>query len=595
MGAPTHPAVYENYEDQFGQKSSLDALVAEITKYERSSLLWICAEIVCRVQLWSRPAGYNRSNYMRYLTEFFEPSVATRLITGASSTMPVRLLFHRRQIGLVAKLAVKHAGTGLDARQHRAGLGLLFLMANDQLDYGLLRDANQGGRDQRDKYLRLVTEMLAVQEGSSPAISNLFTRGHLMLTRYAKQLTDAHDYVDVEGAFENKIGMTLSEFEAIVFAVHARFGAAMSNQVVQNPALLLLKNEDFAATAISEAKVQAFLRFVSISSDELKAEILQSDNGPNDATPFRKYPMVAYGEPPMEPGKTGYLMIDNLTFLEKAQTGPYWAANEVDGENLRTFWGAVFENYVNDLLARACVGTASTFFPDPRQEGKPDIQICDGILVSHNTVVLLEDKASMFRADSKYRGDRARLLKEIEKKWVRNERGSKKGGEQLAAAVRLLFDNGNPSAIFPKIDWSKIERVHLCLVTLDSLGETIGMSALLDTYLAESLDLKQYPSGFICPMHCVDIASLERAAGYFGSRSLADMLDLRLQLSSNRSASLSMVSLGSPKLNPWLESEWEAIGRQIVPLVFPDVDMDAFFAGMRKNYAQTARELAGNQ
>jgi hypothetical protein len=37
----------------------------------------------------------------------------------------------------------------------------------------------------------------------------------------------------------------------------------------------------------------------------------------------------------------------------------------------------------------------------------------------------MEYKASMFRADSKYRGDRRRLLVEIEKKWVRNEKGRK--------------------------------------------------------------------------------------------------------------------------------------------------------------------------
>ena len=593
MSGHTLPAVYECFEELFGRKSSIDELISEVSKYERSSMLWICAEIVCRVQLWARPGERNRTNYRIYLQELFETSVSQRLLAGQSSVQPFRFVFHRRQIDLVAKLVLQHCGSGLDAREHRSELGVLFLMANDHLDHGLLRNVPVDA-DARERTIRLVTEMLAVQEGSSPAISNLFTRGHLMLTRYARDLGSAHDFVDVVGEFERKVGLTLTDFEAMVFAIHARFGAQMSNAVVSNPELLPLRRADFAQTALTPEKVEAFLKFVSIAPEQLKSEILQSDAGPNDATPFRKYPMVQHVDARIEEVPEAHLMIDNLTFLERAQTGPYWVANENHSQNLRTFWGAVFEQYVNDLLSRACTATASRFFPDPRQHGKPDVQICDGIIATENAVVLMEYKASMFRADSKYRGDRHLLLREIEKKWVRNEKGSKKGVEQLAAAVRLLFDGKNPLSIFPEIDWSKIARVHLCLVTLDTLGETIGMSALLNTYLVEGLNLTNYPQGFICPLHCVDIASLERVAAYFDTISLPELLSRRLQFTTDFSASLSMVNVANARLNPWIESEWEAIGRQIVPVVFPGADMDQFFAELRENYERTVRELSAN-
>jgi hypothetical protein len=326
--------------------------------------------------------------------------------------------------------------------------------------------------------------------------------------------------------------------------------------------------------------------------DELKNEIIKSDNGANDATPFRKFPMIQHIDPEAGGSPEAHLMIDNLSFLEKVQTGPYWVANEGHSENLSTFWGAVFEKYVNDLLDRACSGTNARFFPDPRQDGRPYVQICDGLVATENAVVLIESKANMFRADSKYRGDRFRLLREIEKKWVRNEKGSKKGVEQLAAAVRLLFDGNAPQSVFPDVDWSKIERVHLCLVTLDSLGETIGMSALLNTFLPETLDLSRYPAGFISPLHCVDIASLERATAYFDTMTLPEILSRRLQLSPDLTASLSMVNFGAPRQNRWIYSEWEAIGRQIVPVVFPEVDMDRFFAELREDYERTSRALS---
>ena len=570
----------------------MDELVAEISKYERSSILWICAEIVCRVQLWARPALHNRRNYLGYLRDFFEPSESQVLIAGSESTSPFRLLFNRRQIGLVAKLALKHCANGFDARNRRNSLGVIFLMANDQLDHGLLEGVPAEGADARDRNLRLVTEMVAVQEGASPDIANLFTRGHLMMTRYPQQLADAHDFVDVAGDFERKIGLSLVEFEAMVFAIHSRFGAQLSNQIVLNPNLLPLRPGDFATTAITPDKVHACLKFVSVLPDEIAKEIIASDNGANDATPFRKYPMVQHIDPGESGSPEAHLMIDNLAFLEKAQTGPYWVANEAHSEDLRTFWGAVFERYVNDLLSRACSGTTARFFPDPRQVGNPDIQICDGLLATEDVVVLMEYKANMFRADSKYRGDRVRLLKEIEKKWVRNEKGSKKGVEQLAAAVRLLFDGDAPQTTFPNVEWVKIRRVHLCLVTLDSLGETIGMSALLNTFLPETLDVTRYPTGFVSALHCLDIASLERASAYFDTMTLPEILSRWLQLSPDLTASLSMVNLGSPRQNRWIQFEWESIGRQIVPVVFPEADMDQFFAGLRENYERTLKELA---
>lgn len=82
MSGHTAPAVYETYEQVYGRKSSIDELIAEVSKYEGSSILWIFAEIVCRIQLWARPGTRNRANYLRYLRELFEPSVANDWLPG---------------------------------------------------------------------------------------------------------------------------------------------------------------------------------------------------------------------------------------------------------------------------------------------------------------------------------------------------------------------------------------------------------------------------------------------------------------------------------------------------------------------------------
>jgi hypothetical protein len=50
--------------------------------------------------------------------------------------------------------------------------------------------------------------------------------------------------------------------------------------------------------------------------------------------------------------------------------------------------------------------------------------------------------------------------------------------EQLAEAAKTLF-GPNGSRLFPQIDLKNIKRVYLYIVTLDSIGGTIGMSVRL--------------------------------------------------------------------------------------------------------------------
>jgi hypothetical protein len=245
--------------------------------------------------------------------------------------------------------------------------------------------------------------------------------------------------------------------------------------------------------------------------------------------------------------------------------------------------GAVFERYVNELLSRACSGTKAKFLAHPRSVDDPSVQICDGLLATADSVVLIEYKSSMFRADRKYSGNTTQLLEEIERKLVRNkDKGSKKGVQQLAAAVELLFKDSNAQEILPDIAWTDIKTIHLCLVTLDSIGETIGMSALLNTHLCEGLDRSRFPNIDIRPLCCLDIASLERVTGYFKSMTLPDIFGRWLRLSADLVASLSMVQLGKPEQNPWLRSEWEDIFRHIVMLLFPNADPEEVIAGARR-------------
>jgi len=89
------------------------------------------------------------------------------------------------------------------------------------------------------------------------------------------------------------------------------------------------------------------------------------DEGANDLTIFRKFPLIQqYYNLHLTSAWFGFLMMDNLFFLDKVQTGPYWHANELYGLKLRKFWELYLKKYVNELLKQACTGTNSILLPD---------------------------------------------------------------------------------------------------------------------------------------------------------------------------------------------------------------------------------------
>jgi hypothetical protein len=584
MNGTTELGVYETFEDVFGRKSTPDELIEDIRAYTQKSVLWVCAVIVTGMQLWTRIDLQPFDVYQRLLTLFFDPSLSSRLMAGYWASEPRRILFHRRQILLIAKLAILHCtGPGIDARTNVQRFGPVLLKANDQFHYGLLAELASANRpiSGRDDYAKIITEMVAVSEHSSPNISHLITRNHLMLTRFANELRGDPDFVDVAAEQQKAIGLTLEEFEAMIFGVHARFGEGLVKKLFTDPSVLPLTDATFATIAVSAEKVRAFLDSLAADPGTIAKELYKKDNGANDFTIFRRYPLVQqYYNLHLKTAWCGFLMMDNLFFLEKIQTGPYWRANAIHGLKLRKFWGAVFERYVNELMRQACVDTRSLFIPDPRSSNDPNLQICDGIIVCDDSMVLMEYKSSMFRADTKYGGSASALADELEKKLVHDrEAGQRKGVLQLSEAVNKLFGSDAQISL-PGVDLKKIRHIYLYIVTLDSIGATIGISPFLNTFLDERLDRSAFASLEIRPLFCSDIETLEVISGFFGASSLTHILERWLRTNPSLTTPLLAINLdGIPwRENFWLRAEWNAIFKRMVTILFPDKDPEVALA-----------------
>jgi hypothetical protein len=215
-----------------------------------------------------------------------------------------------------------------------------------------------------------------------------------------------------------------------------------------------------------------------------------------------------------------------------------------------------------------------------RASDDPSMQICDGIVVSDDSIVLMEYKSSMFRADTKYSGNYAMLGDEIEKKLVHDkEANQRKGVWELSEAVQKLFGT-RASITLPEIDLKKIRRVCLYIITLDSIGARIGMSPFLSTFLDERLDRSAFPTVEIRPLFCSDIEALETVTGFFATVSLPRILERWFETNPSLTTPLLAINLDTLpwRENNWLRTEWNAIFKTMVRTLFPDKDPDVVLA-----------------
>jgi hypothetical protein len=428
-------------------------------------------------------------------------------------------VFHRRQLLFLMKLAIEHCPVvGRDVLETPPGpFGTILLMANDHLHHRLVPFPEAEG-DDFDKISRLVAEFLPVTEYGGFTVGNKLTRAFLMMTKYSAQLREHPDYIDVPAEYERMTGISLRDYQVLTIGLMARIMSLISLETLRkNPEVAAIRPVDFHQTQISHATIEAFFREFADTSENILDSLQQArhdghDYGANDLTAFRKKPLITEGH--------ASLTSDVNFVVERFETGPYWRVNYISretGDKLRRFWGSVFEVYVNDLTK----AHASNFIPDPRLLDNQNEQLCDGVVVEGDSLVIMEYKASMFTADAKYSGDYIKLREEIAKKLVRDSaERSKKGVEQLAAAIKSLFSDPSRTVV-SGLDVSRIKRVYPLLLTLDDLGSSLLISRLLNFYFKDVFNPSEFQGIEVKPLLCTDIETFEGVVPHLAEKPLS--------------------------------------------------------------------------
>jgi hypothetical protein len=547
-------ALYQSLGDLTGRRCTFEELVGQVSRFSRDSLLWVCCHTSVALRLFD-PDSHPEAEYSWLIRYYFAPRLAAHLEVGYW-TNPQRIVFHRRQLLFISKLALMHCKpTGLDASLPKNGFALTCLMANDHLEHGALPKAIASIASRED-FAALVTELLAMQEFAGHLRPETVTRAFSMFVSCPKLLISHPDYIDIDKALNEAGGYTYAKIFAVTVGYISRYLAIKPEELRKNPRIIATIPDHLSKLKIPVAELARYFEFVSGDPLALRAELVQHPTAPSDLTIFRKYPLVErWFDVATIHQRLGHVPLDIELWWQKVYTAPFWFLVNKFKTKFQRFWGAVFEEYAHSIIEPDHNSAERRFIRNPSSPHNAHEELCDAALVDGDALVLIEYKSVLLRADVKYSGVVARLVSHIESKFVRDPVTKRpKAVVQLATAAKALFPSERPAV--PWVDIHKIRRCYLLIVTLDEIGEAFAISPLLETFMGEHLERSNLPDILIRPVFCTNIGTLERIQTSLKQGLLLPILDRWYEI--NPSLATPLLAIGMNDLIVERgDSEWK--------------------------------------
>jgi hypothetical protein len=273
-------------------------------------------------------------------------------------------------------------------------------------------------------------------------------------------------------------GLSFHEYVALLFGIYTNARSSIRETPYPTSILDVQYISDEAHLTVQQLK--AFANGKALTLAEAREVIDISDRNTfvscitdnawtSNQLTFRNRPLLQFPD-----GR--FLVLDLQFLLESASAGISWELMRHLTTGKRKlfldYWGAIFERYVQDLLAH--------YYPDQAPIGKRyerDGQI-DGLIAVGDDRILLEVKAGFLRDDAKGSRDPAILEKALRKKYVTNERGQRVGIRQLATTANALLNGDVPNI-------TTNGRIYPVLVGEDPILQVPGVNIFLSEIFRE--------------------------------------------------------------------------------------------------------------
>jgi hypothetical protein len=379
---------------------------------------------------------------------------------------------------------------------------------------------------------------------------------------------------DIHAFFEQGAALSVARFHELTFAtcVVARPRAGLSPSPPDSTAFGEAAIQGHGGATPEE--LRAFLSALSLRPDELRQRLLRPEERPatlNFST-FRDRPLVQVAD-------GIYRVIDPEFLLNKLGDGVFWylhrgAQNESKVNELRGWWGGLFEEYTHRLMQHYFPPQGGRYIPRPRFDGNGD-EAVDAMLALPNSLVLFEFKGSLVKKDARHSGHSRRLAHDVRKKFasIRSDRQRATGVTQLARAIRqLLAPASQGSGRLGPVKRERARRIYPVLVCLDT-----GMgSPLMNCYLHRQMcrALGPVDAHRVRPLTLLTIEDLERVLPYTEEHSFAEILDKWHACDPDMLTSFGYVMedelySSARKDNTWIQSKWKEWSDHVIHFFFP--------------------------
>ncbi len=535
--------------EELGYTSSEEKLTQTLCKFNYRDILTTLGRINLLLQCSTDfPSGEE------ILKEAFCPDVWLATI-DSSHQLRGRFIFNRQSTLrlLIESVLVSDPDSTytLDRVDARNDLARCYLIANRLLDEGSSSSNTTNDEEICKEIIAGSVPTLDYAINTSPAYGTKFltVRSAEFLNRLVN-IQDAHLGVDANQTFFEATGLTLQDYQHLVFSIFAVYWNCSPQEIIRHD-----PSTDgslfFGPNSVPDLAplYERFLPHTCISIDMLKEKAENFPSCKNEFRLWRQYPLVEVSE-------NRILCIDFSLLLEKLQSGVFWIMrNQLekqrrgDGEKIIALWGDIFEDYTASIIKRGIDDQeprVENYIIAPKYDQRQEEECTDVVIYDGDTLILLECKAPLLRAESKFSGDFDTLYAELKDKIIEGEGpGKARGIKQLCNAIQSLFhsDEARRRSI-EEIDLSKIKKIYPILVLSDRMFSVPCMNWFLNLEFQRLMkDIHGEADLDIKPLAVLTIEDLESLEPYISKTSFQDHLDKwikwRTEVKSNEKLSFS--------------------------------------------------------
>jgi len=400
-----------SYQQVYGSKPSWNDLEEVLAPYSLERIV----DTVCRISacLYGKTFPWDRETQYGICNGLFGPNEAPKVLQAvvrefrdmkeADETAPL-LLFHEQQALNLLKAAflIKDAKS-IDSGNPPVGIGKALLMISDFIDGepGDLASIETGDSDYLERWLRYI---LANQLFSNPTVG-----GYALARSYDLYLTDkphlknCGSYVNLSEMLKSITRLDSYSLWSVVFPLAAHWTTIKPERISESEIALNREgyfSKDFLFTP---EEIDSFLNLCAADVADLKIQIEKrytpNSLRPFDVLPFAKYPIVDFDRRRLYATSASLLMQKLTTGLHH-----FYLSDKVppkQRDKYLTYMGEVFGDYVHRSLLRMFPPMAGRYIRlddlRPEMRGK----YCDGLIAYEESVVLIEEKASLFPLEAR--------------------------------------------------------------------------------------------------------------------------------------------------------------------------------------------------